>query len=171
MRAGSDGDAARALLLAVGECGRLEDHLDRGPGHGMDHRFDIRRNARVIAASQSAKIHHHVDLARTVGDCKQRRLRLHFGSIAAMREADDADSARSAAGERLAGELHPARLHAIKADRPGADDVRAFANLAFGRLGLQDRMIEQVGELGARHGCDLTAPSPAARARAIRSAR
>src|SRR5438046_8573556 len=58
VRAGTDGDAARALLLAVGECGRLGDHLDRGPGHGMDHRFDIRRHPRVIAATQSTKIHH-----------------------------------------------------------------------------------------------------------------
>ena len=79
------------------------------------------------------------------------------------------DDARVRAGKRGGGDAHPARLHAVEADAPRAHDRRAGANVRFGRLGLQHRMVEDAGELGAVHGAFRAAI--AARARDARGER
>ena len=165
-RAGVAREAARERLLGVGQRRRLEDHLDRHAGDGANDRLDVGGDDGRVAAPQRAEVHHHVDLGRAVGDGERRGARLHLGPVAAVRKARDRDDASVHAGERGDSHAHPARLHAVEADPPRVDHVGACANVGFGRLGLQHRMVEDAGERAAVHGAFLAA---SARARSMRA--
>jgi hypothetical protein len=68
----------------------------------------------------------------------------------------------------LRGEGHPARLHAVEADRPLAHGVGAGQDVILVCFRLEHRMVEHRGEFERRHGGFVPMPS---RARAMRAAR
>ena len=155
------------MLFGLGQRRRLENDLDGNALHGAHDGFDIGGHHGRLAALERAEIHHHVDLARAFAGRDRGCSRFHFGVVAAVRKADHADEARIGAGECLRGRRDPAWLHAIETDVPGANDVGACADFTSGRLGLEHRVIDHAGEVGARHG----ALAPGARMRAMRSVR
>ena len=68
-----------------------------------------------------------------------------------MREADDGDDARARVVERFRGEDHVGRLDAVVTDSPTEDDLHAGQDVDLPRFGLEDRMVDQSGQLAASH--------------------
>lgn len=152
VRAGLLGGLAGHHELIVTEPGRFDDHLEHS-GNLALHRSNLGDQVVVASGLQQADVDHHVDLVGTRGHRLTRLGRLDVGGVLAGREAADRRQPQ------------PAQVD-IERDHVGRDTQRKDPEprclgrrppyVVGGRIGLQQRVIEVVGQVGASRFHDPT---------------
>ena len=154
----------RGDLFFFGQQRRFDDHLAddavlaawRGDG------LDILLDQPQVARLERADIDHHVDLGGAVENRAPRFVLLHIRRRRAQRKTNDGTDAHAAAAQQPCAERDPCWVDAHRREVKLRRLATQFLNLGGGRVGFEQRVVDQAGHLaGAATGGVQTEPARA----------
>jgi hypothetical protein len=141
-----------AHLLVIGQESRLDYDL------ADDVRFMsdfgdaayILLDCTIVAALEGADVDNHINLASAIKNRTPRFVSLHIAKRCAEREADHCADWNARALQVARSRANPGRIYA----HGGESEPRSFfaqvLDVVFGRLGLEERVIDQTGPIARR---------------------
>ena len=146
---GGLGSAAGGDDLLIGEGGGLDDDLEDGAPAGLAHAADVGLDGVGVTFLDEAEVDDHVDLLGALGQGVGGLGGLDGGGVGAGGEAADGGHVQ------VVGYVHRQEArgdaHAVGAQVCGLGDERV--DLGSGGLGLEEGVVDEAGDPGARgHG-------------------